>query len=97
MPGNNGSITISVQAEIVGYQKQLNKMRESAKKLDIGTPIAKSITASLDNAQKRIDKFGSDFTRSIKSDEALFKLKDELNAIGLTILKVGESFGKVTW
>ena len=57
MPGNGNGININVTATISGYEASLQKFRDALKKINPGADVGKSITAALNDAEKKVKSF----------------------------------------
>ena len=97
MASQKGTITISVEAVIKGYQAQLKAIQDGLNKLDPGSAIAKNVTRIFDATSSKVESFGRELTRTFSSQEGLDKLNKDLDTIGISLLKMNNALGNASW
>ena len=97
MASQKGTITISIEAVIKGYQAQLKAIQDGLNKLDPGSAIAKNVTRIFDATSSKVESFGRELTRTFSSQEGLDKLNKDLDTIGNSLLKMNNALGNASW
>ena len=90
------SITIDVQAKVVGYEASLKAMKDAFSKIDPGTDIGKSLEKAIKYAESQLKNLSKNLTPKASSDTQIDSIIEKTNRAGEAIQEVTRLMQKVS-
>ena len=87
-----GSITVDIQAKVVGYQESLKAMEAAFAKVDPGSSIGKKLSAAIENAKKQVTDLGKNMFPKASSDTQIDAIAERVNRVGAALQNVSNLF-----
>lgn len=95
MPLTDGRITFDVEARLVGYQEQIDKMKAALAKIDPFSSIGKSLEKMVSNAEHKFNNLSKNSKIEIGSQESLYKLFGRFEDLDSLLIKIGDTFRSI--
>ena len=82
------SITVDVQAKVVGYEASIKALQAALAKVNPGSDIGKKISAALTQAQKQVQDLSRNMFPKASSDNQIDAIVEKVNRVGEAIQNV---------
>lgn len=82
------SITVDVQAKVVGYEASIKALQAALAKVNPGSDIGKKISAALTQAQKQVQDLSRNMFPKASSDNQIDAIVEKVNRAGIAIQNV---------
>ena len=86
------SITIDVQAKIVGYEQSIKQMQQALQKIDPGSDLGQKISKALQSAQKQVYDLGKNMFPRASTDSQIDAIVEKVNRVGNALQSVSSMF-----
>ena len=90
------SITVDIQAKVVGYEASLKAMKDAFSKIDPGSDIGKSLEKAIKYAENQLKNLGKNLTPKASSDTQIDSIVEKTNRAGEAIQEVTRLMQKVS-
>ena len=91
------SITVDIQAKVVGYEASLKAMKDAFSKIDPGSEIGKSLEKAIKYAEGQLKNLNKNLTPKASSDTQIDSIIEKTNRAGEAIQEVSALMQKVTF
>jgi len=88
--GNQASVTVDIQAKIVGYQQEIETIKAALKNMRVDTSIGKDLSKSLQMVEKEVDNLSKHMNQRLSSDTQITNFTDKLNQVEETFIRIGQ-------
>lgn len=92
-----GSITIDIQAQIVGYQQEIEKVKQALSKIKVGSSIGNDLKKQLAEAERQVNNLSKTLEQRVTSETQLDRLFDKFTNINLIFKNIGTGLQQVPW
>ena len=89
------SITVDIQAKVVGYEASLKAMKDAFSKIDPGSDIGKSLEKAIKYAEGQLKNLNKNLTPKASSDTQIDSIVEKTNRAGEAIQEVTRLMQKV--
>lgn len=89
------SITMDIQAKIVGYQEAIAKMKAEFAKVDPGSDIGKKLAKAISSAETQLKGLEKNMFPKVSSDTQIDAVIDKVNRVGEALLSVNQLMQQV--
>ena len=89
------SITVDIQAKVVGYEASLKAMKDAFSKIDPGSDIGKSLEKAIKYAEGQLKNLSKNLTPKASSDTQIDSIIEKTNRAGEAIQEVSVLMQKV--
>ena len=86
------SLTMDIQAKVVGYQDSIKQLQAALAKVDPGSDIGKKISSALSQVQKQAQDLGRNMFPKASSEEQINSVVEKVNRVGEAIQNVASMF-----
>ena len=90
------SITIDVQARIVGYQESLKQLQQALNKVDPGSEIGKNLTKAFTSAQAQVKELSKNMFPKASNEFQIDKILGDVDRVGMALDNVRSMFSGVS-
>ena len=91
------SITVDIQAKVVGYEASLKAMKDAFSKIDPGSDIGKSLEKAIKYAEGQLKNLNKNLTPKASSDTQIDSIIEKTNRAGEAIQEVSTLMQKVSF
>lgn len=91
------SITVDIQAKVVGYEASLKAMKDAFSKIDPGSDIGKSLEKAIKYAEGQLKNLNKNLTPKASSDTQIDSIIEKTNRAGEAIQEVSTLMQKVNF
>lgn len=96
MATNTSGITIPIQAKIEGWQAELKRIQEEAKKVNLGTQFGKDLQKNIAALEKQINSMAQTLTHRLTSETGIDNFSDKLNEVETRFKVIGDTLSNIT-
>ena len=84
------SITMDIQAKVVGYQEAITKMKAEFAKIDPGSEIGKKLAKAISQAETQLKGLEKNMFPKVSSDSQIDAVIDKVNRVGESLLNINQ-------
>ena len=93
----SASITVDIQAKISGWRQQLEKIKEAANKVDLGTSFGRSLEREIKKVESQVNTMSRSISRRLVSESGIESFTNQMDNVDTAIKNIGESIGKISF
>lgn len=88
-------VTIQIQAKIEGWQAELKRIQDEAKKINLGSSLGRDLERYLTTLEKQVNTMGKSLTQNFTSDAAIDRFGNKVGDIEERFQHIGQILSSI--